>query len=277
MRVAEALRLGRLRLERAGLSPEEALRETRFILASLLNLRPLDLYLFPEREVPEAAFLKALSARARGEPLAYILGEVNFYGRRFYVRPGVLIPRPETEILVEVFLEERLPPGPVLELGVGSGVIILTLLAERPTLKGVGVDISARALKLALENAGLHGLKERLFLVRGSWLGPLRPGPNFAALVSNPPYVSEAEWPALPREVREYEPREALLGGADGLLFIRKTLREGPAYLLPGGKIFLEIGYNQRDPVREICRNLGLEVYFRKDFSGIDRVAVVSP
>ncbi len=277
MRVAEALRLGKVRLERAGFSPEEALREIRFILAGLLGLRPLDLYLFPEREVPEQTFREALEERARGKPLAYILGEVNFYGRRFRVRPGVLIPRPETEILVEAFLEETLPQGPVLELGVGSGVVILTLLAERPSLRGVGVDINSGALELTLENAELLGLKERLFLIRGSWLTPLRPGRNFAALVSNPPYVAETDWPDLPREVKFYEPREALLGGPDGLLFIRRTLMEGPAYLLPGGKIFLEIGYNQREPVRKICRDLGLEVYFRKDLLGIDRVAVVSP
>lgn len=275
MTVSEALALGKKFFLSRGVGARDAEHETRLILAFLLGLRPLDLYLRLDSEVPEGPFRRLLAERASGKPLAYVLGEVEFWGRTFKIRPGVLIPRPETEILVEAFLKAKVPEGPVLELGVGSGVILVTCLLERVRLKGLGIDIQEGALRLALENAKLHGVAERMFLVRGDWLSPLRFGPKFSALLSNPPYVSARDLSGLSREILDYEPLEALYGGWDGLAFVRRTLEEGPGYLKPGGKIFLEIGYDQRGAVEEICRRCNLKVYFEKDLSGIDRVAVV--
>ncbi|OAQ20367.1 peptide chain release factor N(5)-glutamine methyltransferase [Thermosulfurimonas dismutans] len=275
MTVSEALALGKKFFLSRGFDARDAEHETRLILAFLLGLRPLDLYLRLDSEVPEGLFRRLLAERASGKPLAYVLGEVEFWGRTFKIRPGVLIPRPETEILVEAFLKAKVPEGPVLELGVGSGVILVTCLLERAGLKGLGIDIQEGALRLALENAKLHGVAERMFLVRGDWLSPLRFGPKFSALVSNPPYVSARDLSGLSREILDHEPLEALYGGWDGLAFVRRTLEKGPGYLKPGGKIFLEIGYDQREAVEEICRRCDLKVYFEKDLSGIARVAVV--
>jgi len=275
MTVSEALALGKEFLLSRGFSVREAEQEIRLILAFLLRRRPLDLYLCLDWEVPEEAFWRLLAERASGKPLAYTLGEVEFWGRTFKVWPGVLIPRPETEILVEAFIEAEIPEGPLLELGVGSGVILITCLLERSGLKGLGLDIENKALKLTLENAKLHGVAKRMFLLQGNWFSPLKPGPRFSAIVSNPPYVSAKDFFKLSREILEYEPFSALYGGLNGLAFIRKTLMQGPAYLRPGGKIFLEIGYDQKEAVEEICRTSHLKVYFKKDLSGIDRVAVV--
>ena len=275
MTVSEALALGKKSLLSRGMEAGEAEHEIRLILAFLLGLRPLDLYLYPDRKIPEESFRRLLAERASGKPLAYVLGEVEFWGRTFKIRPGVLIPRPETEILVEAFLKAEIPEGPMLELGVGSGVIIITCLLERRRLKGLGIDLREEALKLTYENARAHGVAERILLVQGDWLSPLGLGTGFSALVSNPPYVSARDLSGLSREILDHEPLEALYGGWDGLAFIRTTLERGPAYLKPGGKIFLEIGYDQRTAVEEICRRCHLKVYFEKDLSGIDRVAVV--
>ncbi|QJA06454.1 peptide chain release factor N(5)-glutamine methyltransferase [Thermosulfurimonas marina] len=274
MRVREALALGKAFLVEAGLPPEKALAETRALLAHLLEVKPLEVYLHLERGVPEETFRRLLEERARGIPLAYLLGEVEFYGRTFSVKPGVLIPRAETEILVEAVLSEDLPPGPVLELGVGSGVVLITLLLEGRFTKGIGVDRSRKALSVARENVARYRLEKRVLLVQGDWLSPLKVFPAFAALVSNPPYVSRAEWEELPREVREYEPREALDGGPEGLDYIRRTLAEARRYLRPGGKLFLEIGYNQRRAVEDLAAREGWQVKFYRDLLGYDRVGV---
>ncbi|RUM88735.1 MAG: peptide chain release factor N(5)-glutamine methyltransferase [Thermodesulfatator sp.] len=274
MRIREALALGKEFLVQAGLPPEEALIETRVLLGHLLGLKPLDLYLYLERPVSEEAFRELLEERARGVPLAYLLREVEFYGRVFTIRPGVLIPRPETEILVEAVLSEDLPPGPILELGVGSGVVLITLLLEGRFSQGIGVECRAEALSVARENLARYGLAQRLLLVRGDWLSPIKASRAFAAVVSNPPYVSREEWKELPREVREYEPPEALDGGPDGLDYIRRTLAEARRYLRPKGKLFLEIGYNQQKAVENLAQQEGWRVKFYKDLLGYARVGV---
>ncbi len=273
--IREALAQGKRFLVSRGWSPEEAERECRFILAALLGIRPLDLYLAPDRPFPADLFWEKVNLRAQGLPLALVLGEVEFWGRSFKVRPGVLIPRPETEVLVEAFLEEGPKEGWILELGVGSGVVIITALLERPALKGLGVEISPQALKVAQENRKYYQLEPRLLLVQGDWLAPLHPGAGFKALLSNPPYVSEEDYPHLPPEVLNYEPQEALWAGKQGLLFLKRTLAEAGLYLAEGAKMFLEIGYDQRQAVEELCRQKGYQVHFYQDLSGFDRVAVV--
>ncbi len=276
MRLREALRKGTEFLQRGGLAPEEARRETRLILAHLSGLRPLEVYLYPEKEIPEERFESLLRERISGRPLAYLLGEVEFFGRSFRVPPGVFIPRPETEILVETFLKQEIPPGRILDLGTGSGVILVSILAERPDLTGVGIDLNPLALETARENALRHGVADRCRWIRGFWLDPLAPRPGFVALVSNPPYVAEEEWEELPPEVREHEPPEALRGGKNGLFYIRETLTRGWTYLLPGGQIFLELGYNQAVRVKALGERLGLKIRFVRDLQGIERIAVVN-
>ena len=274
MRARELLLFGKKVLEAAGLPSAEAERESLLILAYLLRIRPLEVYFYPEDVSPiQEQFQQILTARKKKIPLAYLLGEVEFFGRSFEVAPGVLIPRPETEILVEAVLQRLQGPAWILELGVGTGCVALTLAAEGG-FYALGVEISPRALAVAQRNRQRLNLIQKVHWVRGDWLAPIKPGPRFEALVSNPPYVSKAEWPELSPEVRLHEPREALWGGEDGLDFIRKTLREAPWYLKPGGYVFLEIGYQQREQVARLARELGYHVEFVKDLLGHARVLV---
>ncbi len=276
MKTRDLLALGERLLCQGGLSAEEARREALLALAHLLGKRLPEVYLQPE--VPEETrrqFLRMMEERARGVPLAYILGEVEFFGRPFLVSPGVLIPRPETEILIESVLEHvGNRAEPVLELGVGSGCVSLTLALEAAKLRVFGVEKSAAALEVALKNRRRLGLEGKVFFFRGDWLEAVKPRPYFRALVSNPPYVAPEEWASLAPEVREHEPREALLGGRDGLSFIRRTLEEAPRFLRPGGLVFLEIGYRQREKVEELARSLGYDCSFARDLLGHDRVLV---
>ena len=265
-------------LEAYGFEAEEAEREVLLILAHLLACKPLEVYFVPEERLraQERSLWSFLKKRARGIPLGYVLGEVEFYGRPFKVTPGVLIPRPETEILVEEALSLCKGDEKVLELGLGSGVISLTLVLEGPGLKVLAVELSPEALEVAKENRRRYGLERQVRFVRGDWFSPVRPGSNFDLIVSNPPYVSRKEWSDLPPEVREHEPRLALLGGEDGLFFIRKTLTYAPRYLSPSGKVLLEIGYQQAEPVARLAEELGYRFYFRQDYLGHRRVLVAS-
>jgi release factor glutamine methyltransferase len=271
------LQKGAQKLKILGLSPEEAEVEARILLAEALKIKPLEIYVYdkPLTEAQISLFERYLEERLCGKPLAYVLGEVEFFGRRFAVSPGVLIPRPETEILVETVLQ-LLPDEPfrLCELGVGSGVISLTLALERPAYCLVAIEKSTRALEVARQNRCRWGLEARVHLVRGDWLSPLKKGPFFRGIVSNPPYVAPEEWEDLPREVREYEPEEALFADEQGLFFIRRTLEEAPYYLEPRGFVFLEIGYNQAPRVKRLAESLGYEVSFERDLLGYRRVLV---
>ncbi len=264
-------------LEDMGLTQEQARHEACLLVSTTLGIRPPEVYVYekPLRPQEKRRLWTLLRERLTGRPLAYVLGEIEFFGRLFYVAPGVLIPRPETEILVETVLT-RLPQkaSRVLELGVGSGIFSLTLALERPGLSVIGVEISPQALKIALKNRRRLGLEKQVHFVKGHWLTPFRPAPLFAALVSNPPYIATKEWPRLDAEVRRYEPQEALLGGDDGLDFIRETLAKAPAYLCPGGFVFLEIGYQQAPVVKELAEGLDYTVELVRDLLGHQRVVV---
>jgi len=264
-------------LQERGLKKEEAENEIRLILAHLLKIPPLRVY-FYEEELPKdivRRFQEILEGRLKGVPLAYLLGEVEFFGYRFFVSPGVLIPRPETEILVEAVLE-TLPcrPARLVELGVGSGVISLTLALECPDFRVFGVESSSAALKVACKNRKYWDLEEKVFFIQGDWLEPLRKGPFFEAIVSNPPYIAPEEWSELPPEVKDHEPKEALLAEEHGLAFIRRTLEQAPDYLRPGGYVFLEIGYNQTSLVASVAKGLDYRITFKRDFLGFKRVLV---
>jgi release factor glutamine methyltransferase len=228
-------------------------------------------------------FIRLLARRKKREPLAYILGEQEFWSRSFFVNPAVLIPRPETEFLLEsVFAEVKsergLVEGAVLDLCCGSGVIAIILALEL-RLPVVAIDLSAAALQVTRRNCRKHGVEQLVKPVRADLLSALRNECRFSLVVSNPPYVSS---PAIANdlepEVREHEPWLALDGGEQGLDLIQRIRDELPRILAPGGQLFMEIGYDQGAAVTEMfaAHNVGLrdfhQIRILKDYAGRDRV-----
>ena len=214
--------------------------------------------------------------RAAREPLAYILGEKEFWSLPFAVGPAVLIPRPESETVVEAALARVRDRGAalrILDLGTGSGCLLLALLSELPQASGLGVDLSAAALEVAGRNAERLALAGRADFVRGSWGAALAGG--FDLIVSNPPYVAAGEFAGLAPEVRAYEPALALAAGADGLAAYRALAPDCARLLAPGGSLCLEIGQGQGNRVAEILQQHGLHVVERRaDLAGIERCLV---
>ncbi len=221
-----------------------------------------------EREL--ARFYEAIAARAARAPLSHITGQRAFWNRTFRVTPAVLDPRPDTETLIAAALEGP-PARRILDLGTGSGCILLTLLAEWPGATGVGVDISPEALAVAADNAWRLGVDRRAELRRGDWCEGLE-GP-FDLIVSNPPYIAEREIAGLAPEVRLHEPRMALSGGADGLDAYRRIAAGAARLAAPGGRILLEIGPSQAAEVSRILAGAGLGgISVLRDFDARDRV-----
>ncbi len=254
--------------------------EAEWLVAWACGLRSaLDVWLAPERKLDAGELGRldeAVCRRVGGEPLQYITGGVNFRGLALRVGPGVLIPRPETELLVEVALELGGESGWLCDLCTGSGAVALALAREAPGISGViGVDISRRALAYAAVNARASGLADRVGWLAGDLLEPVRPGPRFAGITANPPYVSAAEYAELPGEIRNHEPAEALLGGTDGLDLIRRIAAAAPDYLAPGGWIACEIGAAQGEAARALFGDCGFRrVGLRRDYAGRDRIVV---
>ena len=218
--------------------------------------------------------------RAAGEPLQYITGHQEFYKLDFEVTPDVLIPRPETELLVETaldLLDEREGPALVLDVGTGSGCIAVSLLHELPDARAVGADISERALRVAARNAARAGVNDRLRLVASDGLAALDPArARFDMIVSNPPYVAEDALAGLQREVRDHEPRLALTPGGDGLRVIRALLSDAPRFLSPGGHMLLEIGFDQSEAVEGLIDPRAWRLLdIHKDLQGIPRTVVL--
>jgi release factor glutamine methyltransferase len=214
--------------------------------------------------------------RIAREPLAYILGEKEFWSLDFEVGPAVLIPRPETETVVEAVLAqlpERARPLRLLDLGVGCGCLLLTLLSELPHATGLGVDDSTAALAIAQRNAERLGLAARADFQRGHWGEGLRQ--RFDVMVSNPPYVAERDWHALQPEIRQFEPKAALVAGPDGLAAYRALAPDCARLLAQGGLCALEIGLGQGDAVAALLAAQGLIVAERRrDLAGIERCLV---
>jgi release factor glutamine methyltransferase len=250
------------------------------LLAKVLDCSRVDLYLRFEQPLnpAELAAYKALILRRRaGEPLAYILGRREFYGLDLEVGPGVLVPRPETEHLVEEALKQLsgLPAPRLLDLCTGSGAVALACLAENPELTAVGVDISPQALDFARANGRRLGLEDRVTWLLGDLWEPLAPaGGFFEVITANPPYVRHDEWEGLSPEVRGHEPRLALLGGADGLDPARAIIAGSRAFLRPEGWLFLELGAGQAPAALGLARSMGIfsQVSTVKDLAGIERV-----
>lgn len=227
----------------------------------------------------------AVDARAKrrlqGEPVAYIVGRKEFWGLALHVSPATLVPRPETEAVVEAALaalpcELRRRPLRVADLGTGSGAILLALLAELPNAVGIGIDISAAAARVARENARRLGFAERALFVVGDLARPLASGAGIDLIVSNPPYVESGSLRELPREVRDYEPRVALDGGPDGLRVYRRIVTEAAGALAPAGLIAVEIGDGQAQRVNALFAACGLvpACAAKHDLAGRERALV---
>jgi len=254
------------------------------LLANALGLSRLDLYLRHDQPLtPEelARFKTLVLRRRQGEPVAYITGHREFWSLDFLVSPAVLIPRPETEILVQAVLEvlktENRKPKTEnrgLDVGTGSGAVVIALARELPGMQWVAVDVSRAALDVARENARRHRVAQQIHFFQADLFAGLKPGFGFGAIVANLPYVPRGEWEQLPREIRSFEPPGALLGGEDGLDFIRLLAHRAPHYLRPRGWVALEVGAGQAPAVMELLEETG--VYHRSaalpDYQGIQRV-----
>lgn len=254
--IADALREASVRLRDAGLA--EPRREAGMLLSyssgrdSVFLITHSDETLTPGQLTDFRAWVER---RAAGEPFQYIVGRQEFYGLEFEVGPEVLIPRPETELLVEEALKLlKGSDAPLLcDVGTGSGCIAVTLLHERKDARGFALDVSPAALAVAARNAARHGVEERLRLLVSDCFDALRSDEHrairFDLVASNPPYIAEAEIEGLQKEVREHEPRLALTPGGDGLAVIRRLFAEAPEFLKPGGHLLLEIGFGQHEQV----------------------------
>jgi len=219
---------------------------------------------------------QALTRRQEGEPIQYITGEAEFFGLTFKVSPGVLIPRPETEHLVEEVL--RLAAGieglRIADIGTGSGAIAVALAHSLPAAKVWATDISPEALKIARRNAARNGVEERITFAEGDLFASLD-GQRFNIIASNPPYVPLTDLASLSTEVRDFEPHAALFGGDDGLDIYRRLIPEAKALVSPGGWLVMEIGYGQQQAVEaQLEANGYSEIHFIPDYQGIPRVAV---
>jgi release factor glutamine methyltransferase len=232
----------------------------------------------PERPLMSAEvreFEELVDDRGLGYPLPYLTGKTEFYGLEIVVTPDVMIPRPETEVLVDLALERQ--PSTVVDVGTGSGCIAVALAVHLPKAAILGIDISPAALAVARRNVEKHGLEERVQLIAGDLLDR-RPGP-VDMIVSNPPYVAANEWGSLPASILYHEPHLALNGGADGLEVIRALLYQSQGLLEPAGTLLIEIGASQGEAVRQIAETCfpegGTRIEVHPDLAGRDRVLEV--
>ena len=273
MRAQEVLAEGARVLGAAGI--DGAARDARWLMAHALDVAPDRLVLAlgdPVSAAQMARFQAAIAARLARQPVAQITGARLFWGRRFKVTPDVLDPRPETETLIAAALEH--PFSNVLDLGTGSGAILLTLLAERPDASGVGVDLSPNALAVAQDNAQALGLEGRARLHLSDWFAAVEG--VFDLIVSNPPYIAESELEGLAPETRDWEPRMALVPeGCDGsgLAAYRHILSRIGEHLAPGGRVLVEAGLGQGAEIAELFAQAGLtRVEMLEDMTGRVRI-----
>ena len=252
------------------------------MLARVLDCRRVDLYLRFDQPLAQDeldAYKALLLRRRQHEPVAYLVGRREFFSLELEVGPGVLVPRPETELLVEeglARLKDQDQPQ-VVDLCTGSGAVALALAANLPGARVMGVDLSPKSLAYARRNARRLGLEERLTWLEGPLFEPLAVAGGFVDLITaNPPYVSQAEYAALPREVRDYEPSLALLGGEDGLDITRQIIRGAGSFLRPLGWLLVELGAGQAPGAMKAARDCGHygQVETAPDLAGIQRVLI---
>ncbi|CAN2041531.1 Release factor glutamine methyltransferase [Candidatus Magnetomoraceae bacterium gMMP-15] len=263
---------------------EDPRLSAEILLAHALELRRLDLYLKYDQPLNTSelkVFKSLIKRRVQKEPVAYITGRREFWSMDFEVNNHVLIPRPDTECLVETAINliyDRPSQLRILELGVGSGAITLAIACEHSENHFFATDYSYEAIKLARKNAQNHKLDHIVTFLTGSWYEPFKNKPCFDIILSNPPYIKSSEINKLQPEICNYEPRRALDGGPDGLDCLRHIIEEAHNYLAPGGSILVEIGFDQKKAVQEIAEKSGLykNIICKKDYSGLDRVISIS-
>jgi release factor glutamine methyltransferase len=280
-RILDLIRWTDERFQQEGLSP--ARLDAEVLLATSLGMSRIGLYTHYDQPLQKdelTGFKKLIQRRLHHEPVAYILGKREFWSLSFQVTRDVLIPRPETELLVEealkLFGPSRPPNGPyrILEIGTGCGAVIVAIAHELPAAQLVATDVSEKALRVAIQNASENGVGDRIQFLQGDLFTPLRREPAFDLILTNPPYIPHDQVSGLPPEVRDFEPRIALDGGKDGLEFYHRALPEVGDYLCPGGWFLAEMGDGQDRLIRQIAeenRSLG-EFDFIKDLSGKNRV-----
>jgi len=273
----QAWQSAKKRLEAVGLTGPVI--DARLLVEAAADATRADIVTDPYRALTpeqEATLADYVARRERREPVSHILGRKGFWKIMLAVNADVLTPRPETEVIVDYVLKQ-FPEGMafnILDLGVGSGAIILSILAERPAAKGLATDISDEALAVARENAANLGLASRIAFARGDWTTGLA-DESFDVIVSNPPYIASEVIETLEPEVRQYDPRIALDGGQDGLDAYRRLAPEIMRVLKPGGAFAVEIGYDQKDAVEALFNAAGAsDVWTIKDLSTHDRVVV---
>lgn len=270
-------------LERAGI--EHAAQESRWLMGHALGLESHHLASKAEQPVSPDQRIQAeslVSRRAAHEPLQYILGTQEFCGLDFFVSPAVLIPRPETEVLLQEALRavDLNKDSVLVDVGTGSGCLAVTLAKIVMRARVFAVDRSPEALAVAKGNAERQTVADRIEFLEGDLLAPLRDRGltgQVDVIVSNPPYIAEPDWAGLQPEVRDFEPRSALVSGPTGTEFHERLLRESKPYLLPGGSLVMEIGQGQRPAVQRMAEQLGgyTPVEIAKDGAGIERIVVV--
>lgn len=267
-------------LRRAGVP--EARREAGSLLAHVLGRDRTFLITHADEQLSSdelRKFREVTGRRGAGEPLQYITGHQEFFGLDFEVTPATLIPRPETELLVEKALEllkKASEPSFVCDIGTGSGCIAVTLLHEEVQTRVLALDISPNALRVAARNAARHHVSERLSFLASDCFSALdASSARFSMIVSNPPYVTASALADLQREVREHEPHVALSPGADGLHIIKRIADEAPRFLNSGGHLLLEIGYDQHEAARQLFETEVWQLLdIHKDLQGIPRTVV---
>jgi release factor glutamine methyltransferase len=277
--IGEAILHGAQVLRKAGVP--EARREAGSLLAHVSGHDRTFLISHVDDSLTEEVlirFRENIDRRSSGEPLQYITGIQDFFGRQFRVTPDVLIPRPETELLVEAALQLiDSHPAVICDVGTGSGCIAVTLLCERARARAVAVDISAKAIGVARENAVDQSVDDRILFAVSDCFNSLPNGEQiFDLIVSNPPYVSAAALAGLQREVRDHEPLTALTPGPDGLTMIGRLIQEAPNFLKPDGYLILEIGFDQGEAVENLIDpNRWRLIEIRPDLQGIPRIVVL--
>lgn len=277
LNLVQAWKSAKARLEAAGVTGPVI--DARLLVEAAADATRLDIVTDPHRDLTpeqEARLEDYVRRRERREPVSHILGRKGFWKIMLGVTRDVLTPRPDTETVVEYSLRAfpEHAPWRILDLGVGSGAILLALLAERPSAKGLGVDVSEEALAVARDNAASLGLANRLALLRGDWTAGLE-SDGFDLVVSNPPYIATHVIETLEPEVRDHEPRLALEGGADGLDHYRVLAPEILRVLKPGGRFAVEIGYDQKAAVEALFKAAGaVFVETIRDLADRDRVVV---
>ncbi len=251
------------------------------LLAHVLKIKRIDLYIYFDKPVQQdelKQFKTLILRRLRHEPIQYIIGKTEFWSREFYLTKEVLIPRPETESIIENILNllrnNKKETYTIMDIGTGSGIIAVTLAMELPNSIIFAGDINLASLKVAKKNIERYLLQDRIHLICSNVFGAIKREALFDIIVSNPPYVSHEEWQALPPEIKGYEPKEALMAGVDGLDVIKKIIKEAYLYLKKGGYLILEIGAFQAKKVKDLFKNEYRSIEIHKDYSGWDRVVI---